>query len=85
MKNVLILSMIALLGSCGGGICDRKTCTTDPKCKCWCSVKCGYRDKNASDRPIYVEDDKNGKGCYCKQWDYDHYVDNCVEHKNIQQ
>jgi hypothetical protein len=53
----------------------REACLNDPDCMCWCSVECSYRKKNASDRPIYVENDPNGKYCYCKQWDYDHYQD----------
>ena len=52
-------------------------------CQCWCSVKCGFRDKVAKDSPIWVDKDNYGKYCYCKQWDYDHYEDNCVKGRNI--
>lgn len=57
---------------------SKEACLTDPNCECWCSQKCGYRKKKSTDNPVYVENDPNGKHCYCKQWDVDHYEDNCV-------
>ncbi|HSX04323.1 MAG TPA: hypothetical protein VLG76_06310 [Rhabdochlamydiaceae bacterium] len=85
-KNISLLLVTLLLGACGGGgsSCTSKDqCMTDPNCQCWCSVKCGYRKKNATDHPVYLENDANGKHCYCKQWDLEHFKDNCIEHKNV--
>ncbi len=90
-KNVLFVLLIGVLSGCGGASQDAKkcgtkeTCETDPNCECWCSVKCGFRKKNSSDNPIYIENDPNGKYCYCKQWDYDHYEDNCILKENIKE
>lgn len=64
---------------------SKEACLNDPNCYCWCSVKCGWRKKTAQDRPVYIENDPYGKHCYCKQWDYDHYEDNCIKGKNIPQ
>lgn len=63
----------------------REECLNDPNCLCWCSQICGYRKKEASDHPTYIEDDRYGKFCYCKQWDFDHYEDNCIHGKNIKE
>lgn len=54
-------------------ICPTKQTCLDMKngCKCWCSHKCGPREKEEDDSPVYVNDDKNGNFCYCKQWDLD--------------
>lgn len=84
MKNILFLSLIAFVSSCGGN-CTKETCTTDPKCRCWCSVKCGYRDKKDGDQPVYIEKDPQGIGCYCNQWDADHYEDNCINMKGLEE
>lgn len=84
---VLMLSLCACGGKHKGGrnCATEEACLNDPDCQCWCSVKCGYRKKTASDHPVYVEDDPNGKHCYCKQWDIDHYEDNCVKGKKIKE
>lgn len=42
-------------------------------CQCYCSWKCGPRDKQPDDKPIYVENDPAGIYCYCKQRDLDNY------------
>jgi hypothetical protein len=42
-------------------------------CQCYCSKKCGPRDKKPDDKPVYVENDPAGNYCYCKQWDLDNY------------
>lgn len=56
---------------------SEKNCTNmKNNCQCYCSVKCGFRDKTSDDRPVYVQDDPNGKYCYCKQWDLDNYKSN---------
>ena len=60
-----------------------ETCLNDPNCLCWCSVKCGYRKKTDEDHPTYKKNDSNKKFCYCKEWDYEHYEDNCILHKNM--
>lgn len=62
---------------------SKEACLKDPNCACWCSVKCGWRKKRPDDHPVYIEKDPHGKHCYCKQWDFDHYEDNCVKGKNI--
>lgn len=46
-------------------------------CSCYCSEKCGPRKKMADDITVFVENDPNGIGCYCKQWDLDNYQKNC--------
>lgn len=63
----------------------KESCINDPNCFCWCSQICNWRKKEKDDRPVYIENDPYGKFCYCKQWDYDHYKDNCIEGKNVQQ
>jgi hypothetical protein len=52
-------------------ICPTKRTCVDKNnaCKCWCSHKCGPRDKEPEDSPVYVNDDKYGNYCYCKPWD----------------
>ena len=78
MGKKMILLLVTLLCGCGESHCRTEdSCINDPQCQCWCSQKCGYRKKTASDHPVYVEKDANGKTCYCKQWDLDNYVDNC--------
>ncbi len=62
---------------------SKEECLNDPNCLCWCSQICNWRKKTPEDRPFYVENDPHKKFCYCKQWDYDHYVANCIEGKNI--
>lgn len=56
---------------------DKKSCVGNKDCQCYCSKKCGFRDKTDDDREVYVENDPNGKYCYCKQWDLDNYEINC--------
>ncbi len=89
MKSILILSVVLLFSACdsvGKPSCKtQESCQTDPNCQCWCSVKCGFRKKKADDHPVYVENDPNGKFCYCKQWDADHYEENCVEGKKVEE
>jgi len=94
MQNVTkaIFLTLMILSSCGNtgdknlGNCQGKSaCLNDPNCLCWCSVKCGYRKKNDTDHPIYIKKDRNGKFCYCKKWDHEHYKDNCELHKNMKE
>jgi hypothetical protein len=65
-----------------GKMCKtEKNCTDlENPCKCWCSVKCGPRDKTEDDEPIYFNKDEDpfGKGCYCQQRDLDLYDKNCA-------
>ncbi len=84
-KKILLL-LVTLLVGCGEPQCRTKdSCEKDSKCQCWCSQKCGYRKKTASDNPVYVENDANGKSCYCKQWDLDNYEDNCKLNKHVKE
>ncbi len=90
MKAISFLILAALISGCGEQQerlpCPSDTsCLEDPNCKCWCSQICKFRDKKPEDRPIYIQDDPNEKYCYCKQWDYDHYEDNCIEGKKIKE
>lgn len=64
---------------------SKEACLNDPNCYCWCSQECNWRKKTPSDKPVYIENDPYGKFCYCKQWDYDHYEDNCINNKNVKQ
>ena len=89
MKNIMFL-FVALLFSTAG-IANPKPCSSeesclkDPNCECWCSQKCGFRKKEKGDHPVYIKNDPNGKYCYCKQWDVDHYEENCVQGKDVKQ
>lgn len=88
MKNILFLFVAVLFSACGSNdtqtTCkSRESCLNDPNCQCWCSQKCGYRKKLEADHPVYVENDPNGKSCYCKQWDVDYYEENCIQGKKV--
>lgn len=49
---------------------DKESCLTDPSCQCYCSVKCGYRDKKPGiDNPVYIEEGIDGIHCFCKETD----------------
>ncbi|MBS0628824.1 MAG: hypothetical protein JSS30_01205 [Verrucomicrobia bacterium] len=86
---LLLLVLTAILCSCsekkGVPCANKEQCLNDPDCLCWCSQLCNWRKKTPEDHPVYIEDDPNGKHCYCKQWDYDNYEANCVEHKGVEQ
>lgn len=85
---IVSLLMMSLLGSCANtsNRCGTKeACREDAKCKCWCSQGCGFRSKLPEDHPKYIENDPNGKFCYCKQWDVDYYQDNCIKHMKVKQ
>ncbi len=49
---------------------DQISCKNNPKCQCYCSVKCGPRDKKSTDNPIWVEKDNLGHHCYCADRDW---------------
>lgn len=59
--------------------CTRKQCCEDPNStkQCYCSQICGWRDRVPADEPVFVENDPNGKGCYCKPWDRDNFNKRC--------
>ena len=67
------------------GCQTKEACLNDPKCLCWCAVKCGYRQKTAQDKPVYKNNDKYGKFCYCKEWDYNEHENRCMRNKNMNQ
>ena len=86
-KNLSFLLATVLLAACTGNnskpaCTNENSCINDKNCQCWCSVKCGFRDKKSDDRPVYVENDSNGKHCYCKQWDLDNYDMKCANPSN---
>lgn len=81
---------------------EKPKCTSETDCKnlknecqCYCSFKCGFRDKIVEDdpitgvkkdEPIYIPDDPNGKFCYCKQRDVDFYNKNhCPQIEKIKE
>ena len=49
---------------------DQVSCKNDPKCQCYCSIKCGPRDKKSTDKPIWVDKDDLGHHCYCADRDW---------------
>lgn len=92
IKTLLLLLTLAFLTACGNHqgkklppCVSKEQCLNDPNCLCWCSQVCNWRKKTSSDHPIYIENDPYGKFCYCKQWDFDHYEDNCIHKRNIKQ
>jgi hypothetical protein len=91
-KIILFLLIAVSLSACGkqetktlSPCASKEACLNDPDCLCWCSQICNWRRKTASDHPVYIENDPYGKFCYCKQWDFDHYEDNCIYGKKIQE
>jgi hypothetical protein len=93
IKTSFFVSLVLIMSACGSGMqekslppCNSKeSCLKNPDCLCWCSQKCGWRKKTPADHPVYIENDPYGKFCYCKQWDFDHYEDNCINGKNVKQ
>lgn len=53
-----------------------ESCLNDQNCQCYCSVKCGFREKRPDDAPVFLENDPYGNYCYCKAWDRDN-VEHC--------
>lgn len=51
----------------------QEDCSIINSCKCWCSHKCGPRDKVKDDKPVFLMSDPYGNYCYCNQWDIDNY------------
>lgn len=91
-KNGFLFLAAVGMSSCGNVKIEnlpcqktKENCLNDPNCQCWCSQKCGYRAKKAEDHLVFVENDPNGKSCYCKQWDADHYEDNCIHGAQIKE
>jgi hypothetical protein len=86
MKYFLALFLAASFsGAYADGPAKTRQECNDPDSQCWCSQSCGYRDKTEEDNPIYIKNDRNGKFCYCKQWDLDYYDKNCKQGKNVKQ
>lgn len=97
-KGIIVsLLLVTVFSSCGNNLQEqnpkeqqnpsvsREACLNDPDCLCWCSQICNWRKKTAQDHPVYIENDPHGKFCYCKQWDFDYYEDNCILHKDVKQ
>lgn len=92
-KTIFFLLLFGLLSACGKQektqprcpCVSQESCLNDPDCLCWCSQICGWRKKTPEDHPVFIENDPYGKFCYCKQWDFDHYEDNCIYHRNVQE
>lgn len=58
-------------------ICPNKEkCTIINECKCWCSHKCGPREKVKDDKPVFFMSDPYGNYCYCNEWDVKN-IDRC--------
>jgi hypothetical protein len=83
MKYSQCLLLIFLIFASGTPLNAKKVCTNVKECadlynscQCYCSRKCGFRDKQTDDTPIFVPNDPAGHYCYCKQWDLDN-VDAC--------
>lgn len=65
-------AVVDFCGKSSKAVCqDRTNCD-----KCYCSFKCGPRDKKPDDTLIWIEDDPNGIYCYCKQRDVDYFKKN---------
>lgn len=58
-----------------GSICTSKESCSDlnNSCQCYCSRICKKRDKNETDKPVYIKNDPAGHHCYCKEWDYKNF------------
>lgn len=89
MSNKYLLLVCCGLVVCGGAVIgarkkrkaaevknelaqDEKSCI-NAQGACYCSKKCGPREPNDTDRQVWVENDPNGKRCYCKEWDRKNY------------
>lgn len=62
---------------------SQEACLKDPDCFCWCSQICNWRKKTAEDHPVAIDNDPNGKFCYCKKWDYENFKANCINGEHI--
>ncbi|MGC2310814.1 MAG: hypothetical protein WA432_04295 [Candidatus Babeliaceae bacterium] len=69
------LSLCLLNGK--ASMCQTAQECRDNSCQCYCSRICRPRDKNATDRPVFVKDDPAGHYCYCKPWDLDNFEERC--------
>lgn len=45
--------------------------------QCYCAGKCGPREIERDDYPVFVENDPNGHYLYCRPWDLTHYARRC--------
>ena len=80
LRNYLLalLGLVLIGSSCliAKNCKNKQNCLNNKSCKCYCSRVCHFRKKEADDKPVFVENDPRGFGCYCKQWDLDN-VDKC--------
>lgn len=86
MKVYILLGLLflgsSILAEDSADLCDEKHCSdfNDKSCKCWCSVKCGPREKgvadNVVDTPRWNEEHKK---CFCQDRDEDMYIEHCVK------
>lgn len=78
----MTLGVVTLQGA--GSCTTEEDCINNDKCQCYCSVKCGFRDKDMKqDRPVFVENDPNGIHCYCKEWDLKNYKKRHCDRKKV--
>lgn len=82
----LLVFIMSFCGLLEGATPSAPPCNTPAKCsdlnnacQCYCSRKCGPRNKTPEDKPVWVENDPYGNFCYCKQWDLDNFKVRCLE------
>jgi hypothetical protein len=89
LKKFLLVVLICaagngLLNAQTANLCTSEQSCSDPNnpCKCYCSVKCGERDKEDKDNPRIeaLPGDPMGKRCFCADRDVALFEENkCVE------
>ena len=85
-KQYMLIALLSVLGcsiKAENSMCSQAVCGSDSSCECYCSVKCGPREQDEEDRPVYAKVDADGKPvpavCYCKPNDRDEYNRHCAQ------
>ena len=79
MVTLIALACLSLDIAARYGYTTKPHCQTEQECKtsrncaCYCSGIGAFRNKNESDKPVFVENDPRGIYCYCKLWDYNNF------------